>query len=81
MLKDPLERKLPVTRSNHYAITVEGQVDRRWTEWFDGWTMTYTDAGETVLSGPVTDQAALHGLLIRIRDLNLTLIAVMRSAD
>ena len=73
------ERNLPRTRSDHYAITIEGHLARCWTAWFDGWTMAYTDAGETVLSGQVADQAALHGLLMRIRDLNLTLIAVKRS--
>ncbi len=80
MLVHTTERNLPRTRSDHCAITIEGHLDRCWAEWFDGWTMAYADTGETVLSGPVADQAALHGLLMRIRDLNLTLIAVERSA-
>lgn len=79
MMKHPAEWKLLEPRSDHYAITVEGHLDCCWAEWFDGWTLAYTDAGETVLSGPVADQAALHGLLMRIRDLNLTLITVKRS--
>ncbi len=65
-------------QSEHYTITVKGHVDLRWSEWFDGLTMSHTESGETTLSGSVPDQAALHGLLMRIRDLNLTLIAVNR---
>ena len=67
------------TRPEHYVITVKGHLDPGWIEWFEGLAMAYTEAGETNLSGPVTDQAALHGLLMRIRDLNLTLIAVNRE--
>ena len=67
------------TRSEHYTIAVKGHLDPCWSEWFEGLTMAYTESGETILSGPVTDQAALHGLLMRIRDLNLTLIAVNRG--
>jgi hypothetical protein len=80
MPENRTERNLPVARSEHSAITVEGHSDRCWAEWFDDWVLAYTDAGETVLSGSVADQAALHGLLMRIRDLNMTLIAVERSA-
>jgi hypothetical protein len=47
-------------------------------EWFEGLTMAHTESGETILSGQLADQAALHGLLMGIRDLNLTLIAVNR---
>ncbi len=67
------------TRSEHYTITVKGHLDPCWSEWLDGLTMTYNESGETILSGQVADQAALHGLLMRIRDLNLTLIAVNRG--
>ncbi len=78
MAENTTEQSSPDTRAEHYAITVKGYLDPCWSEWFDGWAMAYTESGETVLSGAVTDQAALHGLLIRIRDLNLTLIAVNR---
>lgn len=61
-----------------YAIRVKGHLDPRWSEWFEGMRLTQTEGGETLLTGPVADQAALHGLLARIRDLNLTLIAVTR---
>lgn len=57
-------------------IRVRGCLEPCWSEWFDGLTVTPVEGGETVLSGPVTDQAALHGLLARVRDLNLTLLAV-----
>jgi hypothetical protein len=64
--------------SRHYRIRVEGQLGAGWSEWFAGMALRQTESGDTLLSGPVVDQAALHGLLARIRDLNLTLIAVER---
>ena len=72
------DQNLPDAQAEHYAITVKGYLDPCWSEWFEGLAMAYTESGETILSGPVPDQAALHGLLTRIRDLNLTLIAVNR---
>ena len=78
MSDNMLDQSSSSTRSEHYTITVKGHLDPCWSEWFEGLTMAYTEAGETVLSGSVADQAALHGLLMRIRDLNLTLIAVTR---
>jgi hypothetical protein len=63
---------------DRYEIRVKGHLAPRWSEWFAGWTMAHTDSGETILAGPVADQAALHGLLDRVRDLNLTLISVKR---
>lgn len=64
-----------------YAIRVVGQVDSRWSAWFGDMAVAHTASGETVLSGPVADQAALHGLLARVRDLNLVLIAVTRVGE
>jgi hypothetical protein len=61
-----------------YEIRVQGHLAHRWSEWFAGFTMTHIDSGETILSGPIEDQAALHGLLDRVRDLNLTLISVRK---
>jgi hypothetical protein len=61
-----------------YEICIEGYLASRWTEWFEGLNITQTESGETILSGRVADQAALHGLLAKIRDLNLTLISVNR---
>lgn len=61
-----------------YEIRVQGHLDQRRSAWFDGLTVTHTENGETILAGPVEDQAALHGLLIKVRDLHLPLLAVMR---
>lgn len=68
----------PPSRPSHYTLRVEGHLDPRWSAWFEGLTVTPTAAGETVIAGPLADQAALHGLLAKLRDLNLTLIAVQR---
>ena len=59
-----------------YEIRVKGHLDESWSEWFDGLTITNLDSGETVLRGEIVDQAALHGVLSKVRDLNLPLIAV-----
>lgn len=61
----------------HYRIKLKGHIDRKWSDWF-GQMAISNEGGETILTGPVADQAALHGLLIRIRDLNLTLLSVER---
>jgi hypothetical protein len=61
-----------------YVIRIKEHLDPHWSEWFEGLTLTHTESGETILSGPIVDQAALHGLLVRVRDLNLTLISVIR---
>lgn len=59
-----------------YEIRIKGHLDQRWSEWFGGMMITNEAAGETVLAGPVVDQAALHSLLTKIHTLNLTLISV-----
>lgn len=59
-----------------YQIRLKEQLDPHWSAWFDGLTVTTEVNGETLLTGEVVDQAALHGLLSKIRDLQLTLIAV-----
>ena len=61
-----------------YRITVKGHLDRHWSQWFDGLTLTPAAHGETHLTGQVRDQAALHGLLTKLRDLGLPLIALQR---
>jgi hypothetical protein len=60
----------------HYEIRLKGHLDSQWTEWFGGLTITLEEDGTTLLSGPVADQAALHGLLKKVRDLGLPLISV-----
>ena len=60
----------------YYEIRIKGHLASRWMEWFADLAMIHTASGETILSGPIEDQAALHGVLAKIRDLNLVLIAV-----
>ena len=65
--------------SAHYEIAVEGHLDRNhWSRWFEEMEVTLTEEGTTVISGPVADQAALHGLLAKIRDLGLPLVSLQR---
>ena len=64
--------------SRTYEIRFSGHLDRRWSAWFDGLTVTHAADGTTVLRGPVVDQAALHGLLQKVNDLALPLISVTR---
>jgi hypothetical protein len=66
----------PTSSATRYEIRIQGRLDPRWTARFDGLSMRHDADGTTVLSGLVTDQAALHGLLSQIRDLALPLIAV-----
>lgn len=61
-----------------YEIRVEGHLDEVWSGWFEGLSLTRGPEGVTVLAGPVADQAALHGLLARVRDLGLVLVSVTR---
>jgi hypothetical protein len=62
-----------------YELRVEGMLDQRWSAWFDGLQITSEPGGVTVLAGPVADQAALHGLLAKVRDLALPLLSVRRT--
>jgi hypothetical protein len=62
--------------SGWYEIRLQGRLDRRWADWFEDLTLETSDAGVTTLQGPVADQAALHGILARLRDLGLPLLAV-----
>ena len=59
-----------------YEIRIKGLLDDRWASWFGGLTLTREDNGETLLTGPVVDQAALHGLLRKVRDLGVPLLSV-----
>ncbi len=67
-------------RPSTYEIRITGRLDPRWEEWFDGLTIT-VDNGDTLITGRVVDQAALHGLLRRVRDLGLPLVSVTPGRD
>ena len=62
----------------NYQIRVRGHLSSEWTSWFGGLTVTLEDSGDTLLTGPVADQAALHGLLRKVRDLGMPLVSVNR---
>ena len=59
-----------------YQIRIQGHLSPKWADWFEGMTITLDDDGDTLLTGPVIDQAALHGLLKKVRDLGMPLISV-----
>ena len=70
--KPELEPKSPLV----YQIRIKSHLDSDWTDWFEGLTITLEKTGDTLLTGPIIDQAALHGLLKKIRDLGMSLISV-----
>ncbi|MCU1372345.1 MAG: hypothetical protein JWO77_3539 [Ilumatobacteraceae bacterium] len=79
---DPAESAPPADPAavERYEIRVSGRLSSRWATWFDGLTLTNEEDGTTVLRGPVVDQAALHGLLQKLRDLGITLLSLTRTA-
>jgi hypothetical protein len=66
------------SEAGRYEIRLTGHLDAHWTAWFDGMAVSHRDDGTTVIRGPVADQAALHGLLHRVRDLGLPLVSIER---
>ncbi len=66
----------PTSNAKVYEIRLKGHLDTRWAEWFDGLNITPEENGSTLLSGPLADQAVLHGILKKVRDLGLTLLSV-----
>ena len=66
------------SEAGRYEIRLAGHLDAHWTAWFDGLTVSSESDGTTVITGPIPDQAALHGLLQRVRDLGLPLVSVIR---
>ena len=61
-----------------YQIRIKGHLGRHWTDWFEGLAITLEDNGDTLLTGPVVDQAALHGVLKKVRDVAMPLVSVIR---
>ncbi len=70
-----------ITMGDTYRIRVKGHLDDRWSDWLGGLAIHLQEDGTTVLVGPVVDQAALHGMIIRIRDLGLPLLSVSRVVE
>ena len=76
-MPNELEPKPTPNHALNYQIRLKGHLSREWTGWFEGLTITLEEDGDTLLSGPIADQAALHGLLKKVRDLGMPLIAVV----
>jgi hypothetical protein len=78
VMSNELEPKTDPSQLVVYQIKIKGHLGCEWTDWFEGLTITLQDNGETLLTGPVIDQAALHGLLRKVRDLGMPLLSVGR---
>ena len=77
-MSNKLNRKTDSSQAMVYQMRLQGHLGRQWTEWFGGLTITLEENGDTLLTGPVVDQAALHGLLRKVRDLGMPLLSVNR---
>jgi hypothetical protein len=75
-MRNKFNSKMDPGKPTFYKIRLKGHLDSEWTDWFEGLIVTLEEDGNTLLSGPVTDQAALHGLLKKIRDLGMPLLSV-----
>ena len=75
-MSDEVEPKPAASQPVVYEIRLKGHLGAQWTDWFEGLTITLEEDGHTLLTGPVVDQAALHGLLKKVRDLGMPLISV-----
>jgi hypothetical protein len=75
-LSNKIKLKTDPSQPVVYQIRIRGQLDSQWTGWFGGLSITLEEDGDTLLTGPVIDQAALHGLLKKVRDLGLPLVSV-----
>ena len=75
-MSNELEPKTNSDQPVVYQIRIKGHLGRQWTDWFEGLTITLEEDGNTLLTGPVVDQAALHGLLKKVRDLGMPLVSV-----
>ncbi len=77
-MSDKREWQTAVSHPMIYRIRIKGHLESQWTDWFDGLTITLEEDGDTLLVGPVIDQAALHGLLKKVRDLGMPLVSVVQ---
>ena len=77
-MSNTLDPKTDPSQPMVYQIRIKGHLGRQWTDWFGGVTITLEDNGDTLLTGPAVDQAALHGLLKKVRDLGMPLLSVIR---
>jgi hypothetical protein len=75
-MSNKINPKTDPSQPTLYQIMIKGHLGSQWTDWFEGLTITLEDNGDTLLAGPVVDQAALHGLLKKVRDLGLPLVSV-----
>ena len=75
-MPNELEPKPTQSQTVIYQIRIKGHLGHQWTDWFEGLTITLEEDGDTLLTGPVVDQAALHGLLKKVRDLGMPLVSV-----
>ena len=76
VMSNELEPKPTPSQLVIYQIRLKGYLSPQWADWFEGLTITLEEDGDTLLTGPVTDQAALHGLLKKVRDLGMPLVSV-----
>ncbi len=79
LTQQPVAQLLRAPQATVFEIKFKGHLPTHWRDWFDNLSMTQTEAGETILAGPVRDQAALYGILIKIRDLALPLLSVTQT--
>jgi hypothetical protein len=75
-MSNEFERKPTSSQTVIYQIRIKGHLGQEWTNWFEGLTITLEEDGDTLLTGPLVDQAALHGLLKKVRDLGMPLVSV-----
>jgi hypothetical protein len=78
VMSNELEPKTDPGQPMVYQIRIKGHLEGQWTDWFEGLAITLEEGGDTLLTGPVIDQAALHGLLKKVRDLGMPLVSVVQ---
>ncbi|HEX2621295.1 MAG TPA: hypothetical protein VHL11_14150 [Phototrophicaceae bacterium] len=77
-MSDKFNQETDAGESATYQIRVRGHLGHQWADWFEGLAITLEDNGDSLLTGPVIDQSALHGLLRKVRDLGMPLLSVLR---